>query len=83
MKDLGLLFSEEASIALDRLEGFATPTLMIAGKQDLLFPSDALRLVADLIPGMHQQTRIADSVSQAVLIALGVAVIVGSHQLVH
>ena len=51
MKSLGLLFSEEASIGLDRLAGYATPTLMIAGDQDLLFPSEALRAVADLIPG--------------------------------
>jgi pimeloyl-ACP methyl ester carboxylesterase len=51
MKGLGLLFSDEASIAQERLEGYATPTLMVAGEQDLLFPSDALRLVAELIPG--------------------------------
>lgn len=51
VKGLGLLFSEEAAVALDRLEGFSVPTLMIAGDQDLLFPSEALRAVADSIPG--------------------------------
>jgi zinc and cadmium transporter len=39
--------------------------------------------VADLIPGMHQRTRVADSLSQALLIAAGVAVIVGTHALVY
>jgi zinc and cadmium transporter len=39
--------------------------------------------VADLIPGMHQRTRVADSVSQAVLIAAGIGVIMGTHALVY
>ncbi len=51
MQGLALLFSEEAAVAPERLEGFAVPTLMIAGDRDLLFPSDALRTVAGLIPG--------------------------------
>lgn len=51
MKNLGLLFSEEARVEPDRLEGFSVPTLVIAGDQDLLFPSEALRAVAEMIPG--------------------------------
>jgi 3-oxoadipate enol-lactonase len=41
----------EARIAPEALEGFETPTLVIAGETDLLFPASALRSVAATIPG--------------------------------
>jgi pimeloyl-ACP methyl ester carboxylesterase len=53
LKNLGLLFSEEARVAPDRLEGYSVPTLLIAGDQDLLFPSEALQAVAEMIPGVE------------------------------
>lgn len=45
------LASEEARIAPEDLTGFETPTLVIAGEQDLLFPAATLRGIADEIPG--------------------------------
>ena len=48
---LGRLFEPESRIEPERLEGYAVPTLVIAGAQDLLFPAAALKDVAELIPG--------------------------------
>jgi pimeloyl-ACP methyl ester carboxylesterase len=45
------LFSEDVVVSAERLEGFSTPTLLIAGDQDLLFPAEALQAVAEMIPG--------------------------------
>jgi pimeloyl-ACP methyl ester carboxylesterase len=42
-------------VDVDELEGFAVPTLVIAGELDALFPPDALRQVAELIPGARVQ----------------------------
>lgn len=48
---LGRMFEEESRISVGALEGYAVPTLMLAGEHDLLFPPDVLREVAGLIPG--------------------------------
>jgi 3-oxoadipate enol-lactonase len=48
---LAALANPEARIAPDELDGFATPTLVVAGSEDLLFPAAALRGVAAVIPG--------------------------------
>lgn len=45
------LFEPEARVEIEQLEGYAVPTLMLAGDQDQLFPLDALREVSELIPG--------------------------------
>jgi pimeloyl-ACP methyl ester carboxylesterase len=48
---LANLASEEARITAPELADFATPTLVIAGENDLLFPARTLRSVAETIPG--------------------------------
>ncbi len=48
---LGRLFDEDARITASDLAGFSIPTMMVLGEQDLLFPPEALRAVARLIPG--------------------------------
>ena len=35
------------------LEGFDTPTLVISGHEDLLFPPEVMQSVAETIPGAH------------------------------
>ncbi len=45
------LASEDARITPEDLASFGTPTLVIAGEHDLLFPAATLRGVADVIPG--------------------------------
>ena len=45
------LAAEDARITPEDLASFATPTLVIAGEHDLLFPAATLRGVADVIPG--------------------------------
>ena len=45
------LFAPEARIAPAKLVGFVTPTLVLAGAHDLLFPIELMRHVADQIPG--------------------------------
>lgn len=51
MGALGLLFDDEAAVSVEALEGYAVPTLVVAGDQDLLFPIEVLRLIAKTIPG--------------------------------
>jgi pimeloyl-ACP methyl ester carboxylesterase len=48
---LAALASAEARISADDLSGYETPTLVVAGEHDLLFPLETLRHVAELIPG--------------------------------
>lgn len=48
---LAALAAPEARIAPEDLEGFAVPTLVVAGERDLLFPPSTLRAVAKHIPG--------------------------------
>lgn len=48
---LARLMAPEARITPVRLEGFAVPTLVIAGEYDQLFPASSLREVAQAIPG--------------------------------
>jgi pimeloyl-ACP methyl ester carboxylesterase len=48
---LGALLGSEARITPGSLEGYATPTLVIAGVHDILFPLAVMREVAELIPG--------------------------------
>ena len=50
-KALAALASAESKIVPDDLSDFATPTLVIAGEEDLLFPAALLRQVAAIIPG--------------------------------
>jgi pimeloyl-ACP methyl ester carboxylesterase len=53
---LAALASEEARIDPNELAGYQTPTLVIAGEHDLLFPHATLRHVAELIPGASFQS---------------------------
>ncbi len=48
---LGRLFDPDARVEEAKLAGYAVPTLMVLGERDLLFPPDALRAVAKLLPG--------------------------------
>jgi pimeloyl-ACP methyl ester carboxylesterase len=48
---LAQLVAEDARITPEDLTSFGTPTLVIAGEHDLLFPAATLRGVADVIPG--------------------------------
>ena len=48
---LGALFAAEARIDPAALAGFTTPTLVLAGAHDLLFPVEIMRHVTELIPG--------------------------------
>lgn len=48
---LARLFEKSARTEPDELKGFAVPTLVISGDRDLLFPPEALREVAAVIPG--------------------------------
>ena len=41
----------DARVELGELDGFEVPSLMIAAEHDRLFPAEALREVASLIPG--------------------------------
>ena len=41
----------ELGVSLDMLEGYAIPTLMVAGAQDRIFPLGILKEVAQVIPG--------------------------------
>ena len=43
-------------VQLDELEAHATPTLVISGEEDALFPTEAIREVAELIPGAELET---------------------------
>jgi 3-oxoadipate enol-lactonase len=45
-----------ALIEPDELKSYATPTLVISGEEDALFPTDAIREIAGLIPGAELQT---------------------------
>jgi len=48
---LARLGDAEGRLDPGRLEGYAVPTLLVAGEHDLLFPPDALRAVCRCIPG--------------------------------
>lgn len=48
---LSTLYAEEARIAPEALASFRTPTLVLAGEYDLLFPAAMMAHVASLIPG--------------------------------
>jgi pimeloyl-ACP methyl ester carboxylesterase len=48
---LGRLFDAEARVVPEALAGFATPTLLLAGEEDQLFPPEALEAVASHVPG--------------------------------
>jgi len=48
---LARMLDESVRIAPERLAGYETPTLVVAGAEDALFPLDVLRHVADLVPG--------------------------------
>jgi 3-oxoadipate enol-lactonase len=47
---LGRLMAPESRLSVDSLEGFAVPTLILAGEHDLLFPPATLREVAKRVP---------------------------------
>jgi len=48
---LAALYAEEARIAPEELTSYRTPTLVLAGEHDLLFPREMMAHVADLVPG--------------------------------
>lgn len=48
---LARMFDEDGRVEPERLESFQTPTLVVAGDQDQLFPIEVLREVAAAIPG--------------------------------
>ena len=48
---LARMFDEQGRVQESALEGYAVPTLLLAGECDQLFPPEALREVAALIPG--------------------------------
>jgi len=48
---LGRMFDEEGRVPLEALSGFTTPTLMLSGECDQLFPPRALHEAASHIPG--------------------------------
>jgi len=48
---LGRMFDERGSLDPAALDDYATPTLMLAGEEDQLFPPSALREVAAHLPG--------------------------------
>jgi pimeloyl-ACP methyl ester carboxylesterase len=48
---LSRLFDAEARVAPDALRGWRIPTLFLAGERDQLFPPEALREAAALLPG--------------------------------
>lgn len=48
---LAALLAEEARISPDELASYRTPTLVLAGEHDLLFPREMMAHVAELIPG--------------------------------
>lgn len=48
---LARMFDPEARIEPARLAGFAVPTLFLSGERDQLFPPEALREAAALVPG--------------------------------
>jgi pimeloyl-ACP methyl ester carboxylesterase len=50
----------DARVDPAELKSHETPTLVISGEQDTLFPTEAIREIAELIPGAELQT-IADS----------------------
>jgi len=52
------LLGKLASVRVDpdELKGHSTPTLLISGEEDALFPTEAIREVAGLIPGAELQT---------------------------
>ncbi len=52
---LARLAGEELRVTPERLEAFATPTLMLVGEQDQMFPPSVLREVAAGIPGARLQ----------------------------
>jgi 3-oxoadipate enol-lactonase len=45
-----------ARVDPDELESHTTPTLVISGEEDALFPTEAIREIAGLIPGAELQT---------------------------
>ena len=47
----GLATLAEARVTPEQLTGYSVPTLMISGEHDQLFPPDALKEAAALIPG--------------------------------
>jgi len=49
--NLARMAEPEARITPDDLAGYETPTLVLSGSHDLLFPPESLRIVASLIPG--------------------------------
>lgn len=53
-----VLLGQLASARVDphELESYSTPTLVISGEEDALFPTEAIREVAGLIPGAELQT---------------------------
>ncbi len=48
---LARMFDAEGRVAAEALGGFRVPTLLLSGECDQLFPPEALREVAGLIPG--------------------------------
>jgi 3-oxoadipate enol-lactonase len=48
---LSALAAPEARIAPESLAAYTTPTLVLAGEHDLLFPAEMMAHVAELIPG--------------------------------
>ena len=45
-----------ARVDPDELASYSTPTLVISGEEDSLFPTEAIREIAELIPGAELQT---------------------------
>jgi pimeloyl-ACP methyl ester carboxylesterase len=45
-----------ARVEPDELEAYSTPTLVLSGEEDALFPTEAIREIAELIPGAELQT---------------------------
>lgn len=45
-----------ARVEPDDLQSYSTPTLVISGEEDALFPTEAIREIAELIPGAELQT---------------------------
>ncbi len=58
-----------AYFALQTMQQWVPALLALAGASMIYIA------VADLIPGLHKRPRIADTIQQAALIALGIAVI--------
>ena len=46
----------DARVDPEELKSYSTPTLVISGEQDTLFPTEAIREIAGLIPGAELQT---------------------------